>query len=134
VTHEFLSDEWMDAVEAIRARHADGAVPVPYKIRMNQVITDAPFTSESIPLHVDTTDGTMKMGKGHLDDPEVTITTDWETARKIFVEGDQAAAMQAFMAGKIRVDGDMTKLMLMNAAPPDDMARQVAAEIKEITA
>ena len=52
---------------------------------------------------------------------------------KIFVEGDQAAAMQAFMAGKIRVDGDMTKLMLMNAAPPDDVARQVAAEIKEIT-
>jgi putative sterol carrier protein len=134
VTHQFLSDEWLDAVEEIRARHADGAAQVPYKIKMNQVITDVPFTSESIPLHVDTSDGTMKMGKGHLDDPEVTVTTDWETARKIFVESDQAAAMQAFMAGKIRVEGDMTKLMLMNAAPPDEVARQVAAEIKEITA
>ena len=41
--------------------------------------------------------------------------------------------MQAFMAGKIKVEGDMTKLMLMNAAPPDDVARVVAAEIKEIT-
>jgi hypothetical protein len=133
VAHEFLSDEWMDAVEEIRARHAGDANPVAYQIRMNQVITDVPFTSEPIHLHVDTTDGTMKMGKGDLDEPEVTVTTDWQTARTIFVDGDQAAAMQAFMAGKIRVEGDMTKLMLMNAAPPDDAARAVAAEIKEIT-
>jgi hypothetical protein len=134
VAHEFLSDEWMEAVKAIRDKYADGASPVPYKIRMNQVITGAPFTQEDIRVYMDTTDGTMKMDKGALECPEVTVTTDWETARKLFVDQDQAAGMQAFMAGKIKVEGDMTKLMMMNAAPPDETARAVAAEIKEITA
>ena len=74
------------------------------------------------------------MEKGELEDAEVTISTDWETARKIFVDQDQAAGMQAFMSGKIKVEGDMTKLMMMNAVPPDELAKTVAAEIKEITA
>jgi putative sterol carrier protein len=133
VAHDFLSDEWMEAVQAIRAKYEDEASPVPYKIRMNQIITGAPFTDEDVHLYLDTSDGTMKMGKGQLDDPEVTITTDFETARKIFVDGDQAAGMQAFMSGKIKVDGDMTKLMMMNAVPADEAARNVAAEIKAIT-
>jgi hypothetical protein len=135
VAHEFLSDDWMEAVKAIRDKYADQAAPVPYKIRMNQVITGAPFgDGADIPIYMDTTDGTMTMEKGALDDPEVTVTTDWDTARKIFVDQDQAAGMQAFMAGKIKVTGDMTKLMMMNAVPPDDVAKAVATEVKEITA
>jgi hypothetical protein len=38
------------------------------------------------------------------------------------------------MSGKIKVQGDMTKLMMMNAVPPDEIAKQVAAEIKDLTA
>jgi putative sterol carrier protein len=41
----------------------------------------------------------------------VTLTTDYATARDVFVSGNQAAGMQAFMAGKVKVQGDMTKLM-----------------------
>jgi putative sterol carrier protein len=134
VTHEFLSDDWMEAVKAIRDKHAAEAGPIPYKIKLNQVITGAPFTDEDVRLYMDTTDGTMHMDKGSLDAPEVTVTTDYETARKLFVDQDQAAGMQAFMAGKIKVEGDMTKLMMMNAAQPDEAAKTVAAGIKEITA
>ena len=134
MAYEFLSDEWMEAVAAIRDKYADQAAPIPYQIRMNQVISGAPFADGAdVLLYMDTTDGTMKMGKGELEEPEVTVSTDWETARKIFVDQDQAAGMQAFMNGKIRVQGDMTKLMMMNAVPPDDVAKAVAAEVKEIT-
>jgi len=135
VPHEFLSDDWMAAVKAIRDKYADQAPPVPFKIRMNQVISGAPFTDGAdILIFMDTTDGTMTLEKGALEEPEVTVSTDWDTARKIFVDQDQAAGMQAFMAGKIKVQGDMTKLMMMNAAPPDEVAKSVAAEIKEMTA
>jgi putative sterol carrier protein len=41
--------------------------------------------------------------------------------------------MQAFMAGKIKVQGDMTKLMAMQSGPVDPTAQEVAARIKEIT-
>ena len=41
--------------------------------------------------------------------------------------------MQAFMSGKIKIQGDMTKLMAMQGAPPDEFAKKVAEEIKAIT-
>jgi hypothetical protein len=130
---QFLSPEWWDAAHEIRARYADQAGEVPYKIKMNQVITGAPFAEGEVLFHMDTSDGRMSMEPGHLDDPEVTVTTDYATARAILVEQDAQAAMQAFMSGKIKIQGDMTKLMMMQGAPVDDIAQQVAAEIKSIT-
>ena len=63
------------------------------------------------------------------------MTTDYDTARKVFVDQDQAAGMQAFMAGKIKVQGDMMKMMaLQTAMPQDDVAKQISAEIKDLTA
>jgi len=38
--------------------------------------------------------------------------------RRSFVEGNPQAGMQAFMAGKVKVQGDMTKLMASSRAPP----------------
>jgi putative sterol carrier protein len=74
------------------------------------------------------------MEKGELDKPDVTLTTDYTTAKKLFVDQDQAAAMQAFMSGKIKVAGDMSKLMMMQAAPPVDAMLTISARIKEMTA
>jgi putative sterol carrier protein len=42
--------------------------------------------------------------------------------------------MQAFMAGKVRVEGDMTKLLAFQAAPPSPSEADVSAQIREITA
>ena len=53
----------------------------------------------------------------------------------MFISGDQAAAMQAFMSGQIKVDGDMTKLMAMQSAgapSPEQVAFQ--EKIKALTA
>jgi SCP-2 sterol transfer family len=130
---EFLSDEWFDAVREIRNRYADQTLPVPYKLKLNQVITAVPFGDGERRIHIDTTGGEMLLELGELADPDATITTDYETAKKLIVEQDQAAAMQAFMAGKIVVQGDMTKLMAMQGAPVDDVAKQVVADIKDIT-
>ena len=133
MTHPFLSDEWMAAARAIRDKHADGAPPVPYQIRMNQIVTDVPFGDGTLKTFLDTSTGAIVMEKGELANADVTVTTDYETARKIFVEQDQQASMQAFFAGKIKVQGDMTKLLSMQAAPADDLAKVVAEEIKGIT-
>ena len=134
MTHQFLSDEWFEAAKAIRDKYAAQAGAVPYKVRMNQVITAAPFEGGEVAMFIDTTDGQMHLDKGALADPEVTVTTDYETAKAILVNQDAAAGMQAFMSGKIKVQGDMTKLMAMQSAPPDAIAKAVADEIKAITA
>lgn len=135
MTHEFLSDEWMDAARAIRERYAERASQMSVPIRMNQVITDVPFGEGVVRAYLDTTSGDIVMELGELETPDLTVTTDWQTARAIFVDQDQAASMQAFMAGRIKVQGDMMKMMAMQTSmPQDDIAKQVAAEIKAITA
>ena len=133
MSHQFLSDDWMAAAKAIREKYADQATKVTTSIRMNQVITDVPFGEGTVNLFMDTSSGDVVMEAGALETPDLTMTTDWDTARKIFVEQDQAAGMQAFMAGKIKVQGDMTKLMAMQAGPIDPSAQKLAEAISAMT-
>ncbi len=135
MSYPFLSTEWMAAAKEIREKYADQASKVTTVIRMNQVITDAPFGDGPIELFLDTSSGDVVMDLGQLEAPDLTLTTDYATARAIFVEQDQAAGMQAFMAGKVKVQGDMMKMMAMQTAmPQDDVAKTIAKEIKDITA
>ena len=131
--YPFLSDEWMDEARKIREEHRGKGGAAPQPMKMNQIITDVPFGDGTINAHMDTTSGEMEMDLGHLDDAEVTVTVDYATAKAIFVDGNPQAGMQAFMSGKIKVQGDMTKLMAMQQTTPDPVAMEVAAKIKEIT-
>ena len=133
--YPFLSTEWMDAAKTIREKYADQASPITISVRMNQVITDVPFGDGQVKLFLDTSSGSLVMESGELETPDLTLTTDYDTAKKVFVDQDQAAGMQAFMAGKIKVQGDMMKMMAMQTSmPQDDTAKKVAAEIKDLTA
>ena len=52
-------------------------------------------------------DGSLNVGEGDHSDPNLTLTFDSiETMDKV-LSGDQAAAMQAFMTGKVKFTGDM---------------------------
>ena len=135
MSHQFLSEEWMSAAKAIREKYAETAAKPTASIRMNQVITDVPFGDGTVKAFLDTSSGEVVMELGELDPADVTVTTDYATARALFVEQDQAASMQAFMGGKIKVQGDMMKMMAMQTGmPQDDTAKQIAEEIKAITA
>ncbi|MGQ0831436.1 MAG: SCP2 sterol-binding domain-containing protein [Microthrixaceae bacterium] len=131
--YPFLSDEWLEAAKKIREDAPGGGAP-PHVVKMNQVITDVPFGDGTINAHMDTSGGELKMDVGHLDAPDLTVTLDYATAKAILVDGNPQAGMQAFMAGKIKVQGDMTKLMAMQQGTPDPAQAEIAAKIKEITA
>jgi putative sterol carrier protein len=137
MTYPFLSTAWMEAAREIREKYADQATKVAVSIRMNQVILDVPAevsAEGTIKVFLDTSSGDVHMELGELEAADLTVTTDYETARKIFVEQDQAAGMQAFMSGKIKVQGDMMKMMAMQTAMPnDEIAKTIATEIKDIT-
>ncbi|MCU1504051.1 MAG: hypothetical protein JWM12_3405 [Ilumatobacteraceae bacterium] len=133
--YQFLTPEWMDAARAIREKHAADAAKVTTSIRMNQVITDAPFGDGTVKTYLDTSSGNVVMELGELDSPDLTVTTDYDTALKLFVDLDASAGMQAFMSGRIKVQGDMMKMMAMQTSmPQDDTAKEIAREIKDITA
>ncbi|HET7721276.1 MAG TPA: SCP2 sterol-binding domain-containing protein [Acidimicrobiales bacterium] len=138
--YPFLSDEWIAEARKIRAEFAadpDHQAPAAAaSVRMNQVITEVPFGGGRLDAHLDTSSGTLEMETGHLDDPDVTVTLDYATAKAIFVDGTMEAGMKAFMDGKVRVQGDMAKLIaaLQQLAPPEPGAvDQAQARIRDIT-
>ena len=50
------------------------------------------------------------------------------------IEGNPQVGMQAFMAGKVKVEGDMAKLMALTAGPaPDASAVEMANRLKDMT-
>ena len=120
--YAFLSDEWLEAAKSIREEYAGKTAPPAHAVQMNQIITEVPFGDGTIDAHMDTSSGEMEMDIGHLEDPDLTVTLDYATAKAIFVDGNPQAGMQAFMAGKIKVQGDMTKLMAMQSGTPDPAA------------
>lgn len=131
--HPFLSDEWIAAVKALREEYRGKTQAPGHTVRMNQIITDVPFGGGVIQSHLDTTDGHFEMELGHLEAPDVTLTLDYATARAVFVEGDHEAAMQAFMGGKIKVQGDMAKLLALLQDPVDPLGLEVSERMKAIT-
>lgn len=131
--YPFLSDDWMEEARKIREEYEGQSEQVPPVIRMNQVVTDVPFGEGTIESHLDTSDGKAKMELGHLDEPDLTVTLDYDTAKAILVDQDPQAGMQAFMSGQIKVQGDMTKMMALQAQPPDETAKEIADRIKAIT-
>ena len=135
MSHPFLSAEWIAAAREIRAKYETQTPKIAQKIRMNQIITGVPFAGGTVRSFIDTTSGNFILDLGELPSADVTISTDYATARKIFLEQDAAAAMQAFMSGQIKVQGDIVMLMsLQTAVPQTEIAAQVAAEILAITA
>ena len=135
-TFPFLSEEWIAEARRIRAEHAGQGIAVPTVVRMNQVITDVPFNGGTVQANLDTSSGELVMELGHLEAPDVTVTLDYETAKAIFVEGTAQAGMQAFMAGKVRVDGDLAKLIaaLQQVNPGAFQASEIQRRIQQITA
>ena len=109
--HPFLSDAWFDAAQSLINEHGTGAPPTTNLV-MNLEVSDGDKTIE---FFMGSKDGETLFGKGKSDGADLTLSTDMATAKAVFVSGDQQAGMQAFMAGKVRVQGDMTKLMMAQA-------------------
>jgi hypothetical protein len=139
--HPFLSEEWIAAAREIRARYGEQAPTTSASVRVNLNISEVPFGEGSLPAHLDTTSGRLEMELGHLDEADATVTTDYATAKNLVVYQDQGALMQAFMGGKVKIQGDGTKLMALAAAGQTTasnpeaagLAVKIADEIKAIT-
>jgi len=124
-TYTFLSDEWLDEVAKLTANAGGGVMPD--SVSLNLVVTGGPQGDRE--LHI--SGGTFASG---LEDGAPTkLTLPYDVAKNMFIKGDQSAAMQAFMSGQIKVEGDMTKLMAMQQSGGADSAA-LQEKLREITA
>lgn len=136
--YQFLSDEWLEQTRKLREQYRDQVPEVPVTVRMNQIINEVPFGDGTILAHVDTSSGRLEMETGHLDSPDLTVTLSYATAKAILVDGDAQAAMNAFLSGRIKVDGDITKMIALQSAGTGAAVNPAAGElvrrIQELTA
>jgi hypothetical protein len=102
--YRFLSDEWFDAVEALR----DNAPAAPGEIAdiaVNMVVTGGPDGDRT--LHF----AGGRFDRGLVPGAPTTVTVPHRVARSLLVDLDPGVAITAFMTGEIRVDGDLNRLM-----------------------
>ena len=74
--------------------------------------------------------------KGLLSDCPTKLTMPYDIAKNMFIKGDQSAAMQAFMSGQIKIEGDMSRLMAMQSQGSSmggEGAAAAQAKLREIT-
>jgi hypothetical protein len=126
---KFLSDSWFDEVGKIYESAGDLELPDAVKnIEINLEVRDGP--AGTIEAHIAA--GGFK--KGLLPDAPTKLKVPYEVAGKIFIEQDQNAGMQAFMSGQIQVEGDMSKMMAMQAGGgPTEKQKKVQEQIQELT-
>lgn len=124
----FLTDDWFATVETLTAQAGDlNLAPALANLAINLVVTEAAGNTE---LSLD--GGAIK--KGLSPNAKTTLNMDAETLRKVFLEFDMAAAMQAFMTGKIKVQGDMSQLMALQTAKPSAEQKDLFKKVLEQTA
>jgi len=109
--YEFLSPAWLEEFRTITERLNIEPLRVDVALRMNQIISGCPFQDEPLKAFLDTSSGVVALDLGELDDPDLTVSLDYETAKALFVEFNPQRAIESFIAGKILVTGDMTKLL-----------------------
>ena len=134
-TYEFLSDDWINETRRIREEflktHPQPDGP---KLRLNLAVTDVPFGPGEIAAHMDSSSGQPDIELGHLAKVDATITVGYETAKTLFVDGRMSAAMEAMQLGRIKVKGNMFKLLGLGKLGKGPGAEEITAQIKAITA
>jgi hypothetical protein len=130
-TYAFLSDDWFAEVDRIVTAN-EVEIPTHADLSVNLIVTETPFGEDRL-LHIGTHDGHASWGRDHVDHADLTLTTDYLTARDILISANPQTGMQAFMEGKVKVQGDLTKLMAAQVAGTGPGAPALAGALAEIT-
>jgi hypothetical protein len=129
VAHEFLSDDWFSAADAIFDEISPPVPAVIADLVINFRIKDAPNGDVEARMQGG------RLLKGFGEGAPTTVNVPFEVAQKMMVDQDPNAGMQAFMSGQIQVEGDMAAMMSMQAAgPPSPESQEVAARVRGMTA
>ena len=126
MTHAFLSDAWFDKVDELIAAAGDLQIPE----AMKAVEVNVTVTAPGGETHLFMKDGLFT--RGHRE-AATALTLSSELARKIFVEGDTAAGVQAFLTGEMQVTGDLAKLVAMQTVEQSAQQKKLTTQIAAIT-
>jgi predicted lipid carrier protein YhbT len=124
---KWLTQEWLDTTRKMAESQPErpGA-----SARMQYVVTGGP--DGDIDYYWVLENGKlMESSLGTLDDAEVTLTTAYPDALKI--QKGELDANAAFMQGKVKVTGNMAKVMSLLPITNSPEYKQLQSEIADVT-
>ncbi len=127
MAHVFLSPEWFAAVDELILRAGDLKIPAAMRAAEINITVTAP-TGDTL---VSIKDGVL--AAGHRAGAPTQIALPEALARKVFVDADTAAGIQAFLAGELQATGDLKSLVAMQMEEPSAEQKTLAKQIAAIT-
>lgn len=124
----FLTQPWFEEVEKLTHNAGDLNLPPSVKnLSLNLKVSDTPEGEMLASFY----DGNIH--KGLKDGAATTLSLDADTLRAVFFERDMNKAMEAFMTGKIKVEGDMGQLMAIQTATASPEQKQLFKDILAVS-
>ena len=109
---KFLSPEWAEMLkQELNAEEAFRQAAAGQHAVIQQVISN---DGEDTHYWIRIDDGAIDMGLGDAEDAEATITQSYDTAVRL--AKSELSAVTAFMTGKIKIAGNMGKLLGLQGA------------------
>ncbi|MGD2102854.1 MAG: SCP2 sterol-binding domain-containing protein [Acidimicrobiia bacterium] len=110
---KFLSEEWANDVTNTLANHEG------FKNAIGAADLGIQFTTEGGPdgdvsYYMKSSGGTTNLALGELEDADVSVVQSYETATAI--SKGEMNTQTAFMTGKLKVSGNLAKLMMHQSA------------------
>ena len=124
---EFLSDKWFEKVKEF----TDAAGDLGLSDAAKAIVMNIKVTSDGGDYDMCIDGGVIKKGINPVS--AITISVPYDIARKMFVDQDQNAGTQAYMSGKLKIEGDMSKLMASVIIQPTVAQRELNQKIQNIT-
>jgi putative sterol carrier protein len=116
---KFLTEEWASTMtDALNSSDDFQSAASGQEVKLQQVVTDVPDGGE-VKYYFTLEGGKAQVSLGEVEGADATITQNYETATAI--NKQELNAQQAFMQGKLKISGNMMKLMqlqgVFNAMP-----------------
>ncbi|WP_296243150.1 MULTISPECIES: SCP2 sterol-binding domain-containing protein [unclassified Psychrobacter] len=123
----FLTDEWFEQVEQMGREAGELNLPP----ALANMVVNLKVTDTEQNIEASFADGLLHRGLN--DAATTTLLLDRNILQSIITNFDTNEIMGAFMAGKIRVEGDMSQLMAVQTARPSAEQKELYSRIKSMT-
>lgn len=126
ITFNFLTQSWFDAVARLNQEVGELNLPP----NLAELTINVTVKSENPTLlHLQA----GKINQHHIQNADATIYIDQDTLNQIIHDNSVDTALEAFMTGKIFIEGDMSKVMALQSARPSQEQKALYKQIKEMT-
>ncbi|MDP9222602.1 MAG: SCP2 sterol-binding domain-containing protein [Actinomycetota bacterium] len=110
---KFLSEEWAQAVTgALNSSEDFRSAAASHQVKLQQIVTDTPDGGEG-KYYFSLDGGSAQLAIGEITGAEATLTQDYQTA--VAISRQELNPQNAFMQGKLKIQGNMMKLMQLQA-------------------